>query len=349
MSNLHGNGVGRMTIREIAAECGVSRGTVDRVINGRGKVHPETEMRVLRALQKAGYQKNIAGRALTVKKAAPVIAVLISSIGNPFFCDVIAGIRKAEAELSDYGVSILLLEMKGYNRDEQLKLIQSAESKMAVLVIQPIDDAQIIDKVAQLSDRGIRTVTINTDIEGSRRMCYVGSDYYSGGVTAAGVVRLVTGGRARLCIIAGVDKVLGHRQRLAGFMEHILKHCPDISIAAVRSGEDDISYAYQATKAALAEDTSIDTVMVMAAGLEGVCKAIKEKKTQKPISLFAFDNIPSTGPEMESGLVKAVICQAPFEQGYRAVRAAFDIILAGSVQNEKIIMENQIKIIENLS
>ena len=32
-----------MTIKEIARLCGVSRGTVDRVLNKRGKVKPETE------------------------------------------------------------------------------------------------------------------------------------------------------------------------------------------------------------------------------------------------------------------------------------------------------------------
>ena len=36
----------RVTIRQIAEESGVSRGTVDRVLNNRGKVRPEVEERV---------------------------------------------------------------------------------------------------------------------------------------------------------------------------------------------------------------------------------------------------------------------------------------------------------------
>lgn len=33
-------------MKEIARICGVSRGTVDRVVNNRGKVKPETEKRI---------------------------------------------------------------------------------------------------------------------------------------------------------------------------------------------------------------------------------------------------------------------------------------------------------------
>jgi len=47
--------------------------------------------------------------------------------------------------------------------------------------------------------------------------------------------------------------------------------------------------------------------------------------------------------------IRAVVCQQPFEQGFHAVRAALDMIL--SVQflcYRRIIMENQIKILENL-
>lgn len=64
-----------MTIKEIAAMCGVSRGTVDRVLNHRGRVKPETEQAVRAALEQAGYTKNIAGRALTVRRLRPASAL----------------------------------------------------------------------------------------------------------------------------------------------------------------------------------------------------------------------------------------------------------------------------------
>ena len=48
-----------MTIKEIARLCGVSRGTVDRVLNKRGKVKPETEALILKTIEEMGYTKNV--------------------------------------------------------------------------------------------------------------------------------------------------------------------------------------------------------------------------------------------------------------------------------------------------
>ena len=64
---------------------------------------------------------------------------------------------------------------------------------------------------------------------------------------------------------------------------------------------------------------------------------------------MAYDDVPSTREMMRRGIVRAVVCQQPVEQGYRAVRAAFDMILSGEMlEDARIIMENQIKITENL-
>ena len=45
--------------------------------------------------------------------------------------------------------------------------------------------------------------------------------YTSGGETAAGLMRLVTRGQANLGIVAGVSTLLGHVQRLEGFVHHL--------------------------------------------------------------------------------------------------------------------------------
>lgn len=336
------------TIREIALECGVSTATVDRVLNGRGKVRPDTAARVLAALQKAGYTKNIAARALAIRKGAPTIGVVISSEGNPFFDEVLNGIHRAETALMDYGISVTLETMRGYHTDEQLRRIEKLSPSISALVLHPIDDPRIAAKIADLNASGIPTVTVNSDLEHSQRRCYVGSDYLRGGQTAAGLMRLATHGKRRLGIVTGVDTLLGHRQRLRGFETHLTATCPRIEIVARRSAEDDDDRAYAATRAMLRADPMIDTLQIIAAGLTGVCEAIRDLKMEKQIRLFAFDHIPATKAQMESGLLKAVVCQQPFQQGYQSVRAAADIILSGTPSSEKLIMENQICILENL-
>ena len=57
-----------VTIKEIAEMAGVSRRTVDRVINHRGSVKPETEQKILKLIKELGYTPNAAGRSLAAHK-----------------------------------------------------------------------------------------------------------------------------------------------------------------------------------------------------------------------------------------------------------------------------------------
>ena len=339
-----------MTIKQIADLCGVSRGTVDRVLNGRGKVKPETEERVLRKIKQLGYTKNIAGKALTLKKTAPIIGVVVSSEGNPFFDDVIQGFRIAEQELADYGVTLVLKTMRGYDVHHQLKLIGELEVLgVSALVIQPINDPRISQKIDELGERGIPTITVNTDIENSCRSCYVGSDYTAGGVTAAGVMRIVTGGKASLGIVTGVSMLLGHDQRREGFERHIREVCPEISFVASVSAMDDTEHSHSVTLEMLQTYPRIDAIFIVAAGAEGACRAVTEMGRADAIRVVAFDTVPATIRMMKSGMVRAVICQQPQRQGRESVMAAFDILLSGAPKHgNRIIMEHQIKILENL-
>ncbi|MDE5939332.1 MAG: LacI family DNA-binding transcriptional regulator [Lachnospiraceae bacterium] len=57
-----------VTIKEIAAECGVSVATVSNVLNGRANVGAETRMRVLEVVRQTGYQPDYVARGLRKKK-----------------------------------------------------------------------------------------------------------------------------------------------------------------------------------------------------------------------------------------------------------------------------------------
>ncbi|MFO7576442.1 MAG: LacI family DNA-binding transcriptional regulator, partial [Pelovirga sp.] len=59
-----------VTIKEIAGIAGVSRGTVDRVLNNRGKVNFEVEQRVKEIAKRMNYRPNRAAKALAARKKA---------------------------------------------------------------------------------------------------------------------------------------------------------------------------------------------------------------------------------------------------------------------------------------
>ena len=132
-----------VTMKKIAELCGVSRGTVDRALNGRGRVNAETAAMIKKMAEQLGYEPNPAGKALAARKNHPVIGVLLPSEGNAFFDDVIHGMDRAASSYVIYGLTVRYYSMKGYDVDKQLHLMEQMKGKVNALIISPIDDARI--------------------------------------------------------------------------------------------------------------------------------------------------------------------------------------------------------------
>ena len=107
------------TIKEIAELAGVSRGTVDRVLNNRGAVNPKTARKVLEIAQALDYKPNRAGIVLAAQKKNLKIGVILFDTGNPFFNDVIEGVNKKAEELGGYNCSVLISRV-GFDLQAQL-------------------------------------------------------------------------------------------------------------------------------------------------------------------------------------------------------------------------------------
>src|SRR5258708_11530375 len=81
-------------IKDIARALGISIGTVDRAIHGRGGINAITKERVLKMAQNLGYKPNLAARYLKAPRQVRVSVNLPARIGS-FFDAVRAGIRDA--------------------------------------------------------------------------------------------------------------------------------------------------------------------------------------------------------------------------------------------------------------
>ncbi|MFV0413229.1 MAG: LacI family DNA-binding transcriptional regulator, partial [Oscillospiraceae bacterium] len=82
------------TIKQIAGLAGVSRGTVDRVLNNRGVVNPETAAKVREIAAAVNYSPNRVGKSLSIRKKNLKIAFVLfgGTSSNPFFDDVLTAV-----------------------------------------------------------------------------------------------------------------------------------------------------------------------------------------------------------------------------------------------------------------
>lgn len=336
-------------MKKIAELAGVSRGTVDRVLNNRGSVSPETERKIREIAQRLGYKPNLAGLALAAQKKKCRLGVILFGPDNPFFDRVLAGVSEQAAALAEYDCAVLIRQVS-FDAQAQLDAISElAAEGIHGLVLTPYNDPAIRERIDRLADEGIPVVTTNTDIEGSRRIGYVGSNYYRDGQTAGGLMRLVTGGRAKLGIISGSSRVLCHTDRIAGFTEVIRRTAPGIEILDTLMNHDDEAESYAVTSRFLKEHPEADAVFFAAAGLGGGCRAILESGRAEGIRIICFDADETHRPMLENGLISASISQQPMRQGSLPLRLLFDHLTTGKLPDPEIsYVDAAIRIRENL-
>ena len=85
---------GSITMKEVAAEAGVSTATVSRVLASSNGVADEVRGRVNRAIAKLDYHPNRLARGLRLGQRK-VIGVIIPDLQNPFFTGVVHGVEGA--------------------------------------------------------------------------------------------------------------------------------------------------------------------------------------------------------------------------------------------------------------
>lgn len=337
-----------VTIKQIAELCGVSRGTVDRVLNNRGNVKPEKRQLVLDTARQLNYRPNPAGKALAARKKNPVVGVLISSEGVHFFDDMLLAMHKAAKKYESYGLKVIWRSMRGFNVDEQCQIIDELRSEVQALIINPVDDIRISEKLNQLVDGGTFVVTLNNDISACRRHCYVGTDYLQGGRTAAALLQMIAHANIHAGVLLGSKSMQGHIQRLNGFLA-VLEKAPGFQLAGVRENDDDDMISYEETRQLLIDHPDTNALFVISSGAYGAARAVVAQN-RRDIIMIVFDTIPSTIRMMRAHVIQAAIYQHPRQQGQRAMQIVFDYLVNGiRPDKEKYLMRNEIRLLENIA
>ena len=218
------------TIKEIAALAGVSRGTVDRVLNHRGSVNPATAEKIEKIARELDYKPNVAGLVLAAQKKKLKLGVILFSPENPFYVDVLAGVNEKAEELAGYNCTVLVRQIAS-SVDEQLKAMDELVAEgVNGIALAPYNDETVRSCINALYEQGIPVVTLNTDIENSKRLAYVGSNYTKSGATAAGLLQLMTHGQVNVGIVTGSPNILCHTERIAGFTDTLKPYSDTIHI-----------------------------------------------------------------------------------------------------------------------
>lgn len=317
------------TIKEIARLAGVSRGTVDRVLNDRGGVNPRTAKKIHEIARALDYSPNKLGKRLAVRKKQLTFGCVLfgEKQENPYFAAVVAAMNQRSAQLAEYGITVeICFSAIGDAASLIRRIDQLVEGGAHGLVITPVEHETVMRKIEQLREADIPVVTIDSDLSPSKRLAYVGSNSYAGGQTAGNLMALFTAGTAKAGILLGSRSVKNHTQRVEGFRDYLRQNQLDMEICTVLENHDDDDESYRLTKTMLLEFPDMNALFLAAAGVEGACKAVLEARREKPLHMISFDTAPFTCEMLRKGVISATIGQQPEVQGKKALDILLDYL-----------------------
>jgi LacI family transcriptional regulator len=185
---------GLISIREVAAEAGVSVGTVSNVLNRPEIVARATRDRVNAAITALGFVRNESARQLRAGRSR-MIGLIVLDVTNPFFTDVARGV---EDEASKSGLSVILCNSDDQPPKEASYLELLEEHRVQGVLITPVGADQ--SRLVQLQQRGTPVILVDSRSP-SGSQCSVAVDDVLGGDVA--ISHLLASGHERIAYVGG--------------------------------------------------------------------------------------------------------------------------------------------------
>ncbi|OOG16330.1 hypothetical protein BWD42_21580 [Sphingobacterium sp. CZ-UAM] len=188
----------RITIKDIAKALGYSIGTVSKALSDSHEISPVTKVEIQKFANEQGYQSNQYAKLLR-KGRTNIIGMIVPSIGNPFFSQILEGI---EREMSETTYNLIIMQSVD---DPQLELkhLEMLSKKGAdAVVIAATGNNTSLRYLQRLKDEGIPIVLIdrtNYDINTYK----IGIDNFK--VVYQGISQLINRGKRKILFISNLS------------------------------------------------------------------------------------------------------------------------------------------------
>jgi LacI family transcriptional regulator len=323
---------GRLTLREIAREAGVSLATLDRVLHGRSGVREETARRVREAIARH------AGPGARSRQPRSMKFALVMPEGANVFMQMIRDhVGEMSSWLAARKVSVETVVTDVFNARTLAASLESLQGRFDGVAIVALDHQSVRAAIDDLVAAGMFVVTLVSDVPGSRRHHYVGVDNVAAGRTAGLLLgRLARQSAGKVGVIAGSQLLRDHAERIFGFQQVMGLEFPQFTVLNPVEGGDQDELNEALTVRLLSEHPDLIGLYNVGAGTPGVGKAIAEADREERIVFVAHDLTPFTRRGLLRGLVDAVISQDPGHEARSAIR-----VLMALTRGEPLLSEQE--------
>lgn len=322
--------MGKVTIKDVARASGVSKGTVDRVLHGRDGVSAKSREKILKVIDELGFEPNVYASLLASHKSRSVAVILPEFAPGEFWELYEAGIERAVKTVSPLNIEVVRESYNQYELESFRAACRRAmKNNPAGVVIAPLFKAETSLFTAELREKGIPYVFVDTKIEEDGYLSSYGMPMYRSGYLCADILNFCKPCNEILVVRIERDK---HRQsdptvgRREGFRDFIAENVPECTVHNVFIDPKDPEGVARRLGAFFSEHPGVHHIATFNSRIHLIVPFL-EKSGIKDLAVVGFDNLPANIEALRKGLVRVLITQHPDEQAACAIRDLSEYIV----------------------
>ncbi|WP_419907478.1 LacI family DNA-binding transcriptional regulator [Hoeflea sp.] len=315
----------RFPIKEIARQSGLGTATVDRVINNRAHVSPQTRARVQAAMAELEAQE----QQLSARGRRLFVDVVVEAPRR--FSGQIRAACEAALHLSSEAVFRPRFLFQEIMTDKEIAacLIRIRKRGSHGVLLKARDVPVVRDRVDTLESAGIPVVTLVTDIAASNRTAYVGIDNAKAGRTAAYLLSQVLKADAGTILASrSQEEFRGEAERYLHFRDLFLSLCPGYNIVEAVGGAGLQGDTIRLLNTQLEDVPAVNAVYSMGGGNRAILEVL-EAERKAPEEFIAHDLDADNTSLLRSGRISFVLhhdLKLDMRRAFRALSARHGLI-----------------------
>ncbi|QDL93936.1 LacI family transcriptional regulator (plasmid) [Paroceanicella profunda] len=309
----------RPLIEDVAARAGVSRATVDRVLNRRPGVRARTVERVLEAAAALDYLS----AADVARMQQPEVAqytFLLPRGGNPYLRLLGARLREIAAQPTPGSPRIRCHFEESFNPAAMAEALRRHGERSDGVAFMAVDHPLVRAAADHLVELGKRVVTLVSDVPNTRRHAYIGLENRQVGRTAGYLMARFAAGRSgSVALIAASRAYHAHGEREIGFLSILDEMMPGLRLTGTREGHDDRDENYHHARELIARNPDLVGIYNVGGSSDGIARALRE--SGRRILFIGHALTPDTRAALLDETMDACISQSPEAVITTALRA----------------------------
>jgi ribose transport system substrate-binding protein len=253
------------------------------------------------------------------------IAFVGADLPDPFYITMHCG---ASAAAKRYNVNFSWQGTNGVDFHPELTVLNAVTQKHPQgIILAPFDPNAFIQPVKSIMGGGTPVVTVDGSLSKKVELQNIRTDNFGAGKVAGVAMGKLLKGKGAAAVVSFSPTVPVQRDRVNGFKAALAADYPGVKVVSVQYGGADAGKSAQVTAALLRAHPEINGLYATDTNdAEGASSAIRAAGKGGKIKLIAYDASPKEVAGLKSGLFDGLIAQAPYDEGFQAVKTLADVI-----------------------